>query len=79
MAVVMMSLLQNEKKLCKVVQKYPVLYDKNDPSFHSFPVKENAWKEVAKELMFESGDAAKALFTSIRTGTSGLWIWGMMS
>ena len=57
----------DEERLAIGVQKYPCLYDKAVSTFHNKNQKKNTWEAVAKDIGLEAGEAAKNVFTSLRS------------
>ena len=56
-----------DERLAIAVHKYPYFYDNAIPAFHNKNEKENAWESVGKDLGFETVEAEKNTFTSLRT------------
>jgi len=53
--------------LSQCVRKYPILYDKRDPSFRDKIKKNSAWNNVAEELKVEGGGTVvEKLFINLR-------------
>ena len=56
-----------EEWLAIAVQNYPCLYDKATSPLYNKNEKKNALEAAGKDLGFETGEASKNAFTSLRT------------
>ena len=54
MPLFIMAPFNNNEKLSELVKLYPCLYNKQEKDFKKEDIKQRAWNEIAKELIFQT-------------------------